>query len=62
MTKPLTPYEMNDRQFLGWNEQVRNQLVLDLFTRKRKLNPPFFITAQNFMNFFRFKQAEFNNL
>ena len=23
--------EMNDRQFLGWNQQVRNQLVEDLY-------------------------------
>ena len=36
MTKPLTPYEMNDRQFLGWNEQVRNQLVLDLYDTCRQ--------------------------
>ena len=30
-TQSLTPSEMSDRQFLGWNEQVRNQLVLDLY-------------------------------
>ena len=36
MTKPLTPYEMNDRQFLGWNEQVRNQLVLYLYDTCRQ--------------------------
>ena len=23
--------EMNDRQFLGWNQQVRSQLVEDLY-------------------------------
>ena len=27
----LTPSEMNDRQFLGWNQQVRSQLVEDLY-------------------------------
>ena len=31
MTKPLKPHEMNDRQFLGWNQQVRSQLVEDLY-------------------------------
>ena len=30
-TQSLKPHEMSDRQFLGWNEQVRNQLVLDLY-------------------------------
>ena len=25
-----------DRQFLGWNEQVRNQLVLDLYDTCRQ--------------------------
>ena len=27
----LTPGEMNDRQFLGWNVQTRSQLVEDLY-------------------------------
>ena len=36
MTKPLTPYEMNDRQFLGWNVQVRSQLVEDLYDTCRQ--------------------------
>ena len=31
MTKPLKSDEMNDRQFLGWNQQVRSQLVEDLY-------------------------------
>jgi len=26
----------NDRQFLGWNTQVRNQLVLDLYDTCRQ--------------------------
>ena len=30
-SKSLTPSEMNDRQFLGWNQQVRSQLVEDLY-------------------------------
>ena len=30
-TQSLTPSEMNDRQFLGWNVQVRSQLVDDLY-------------------------------
>ena len=30
-TQSLTPSEMNDRQFLGWNVQVRQQLVDDLY-------------------------------
>ncbi len=30
-TQPLTPGEMSDRQFLGWNVQVRQQLVEDLY-------------------------------
>ena len=30
-SKSLTPCEMSDRQFLGWNTQVRQQLVDDLF-------------------------------
>ena len=29
--KSLTPGEMNDRQFLGWNIQTRSQLVEDLY-------------------------------
>ena len=29
--KSLKPDEMNDRQFLGWNTQVRAQLVEDLY-------------------------------
>ena len=29
--KSLTPGEMNDRQFLGWNVQTRSQLVEDLY-------------------------------
>ena len=28
--------EISDRQFLGWNEQVRNQLVLDLYDTCRQ--------------------------
>ena len=27
----LTPHEMSDRQFLGWNIQTRSQLVEDLY-------------------------------
>ena len=27
---------MNDRQFLGWNTQVRNKLALDLYDTCRK--------------------------
>ena len=27
----MKPDEISDRQFLGWNVQVRNQLVLDLY-------------------------------
>ena len=30
-TQSLTPNEMSDRQFLGWNVQVRQQLVEDLY-------------------------------
>ena len=30
-TQSLTPNEMTDRQFLGWNQQVRSQLVDDLY-------------------------------
>ena len=30
-SKSLTPGEMNDRQFLGWNVQTRSQLVEDLY-------------------------------
>ena len=30
-SKSLTSCEMSDRQFLGWNTQVRQQLVDDLF-------------------------------
>ena len=30
-TQSLTPSEMNDRQFLGWNVQTRSQLVDDLY-------------------------------
>ena len=30
-TQSLTPGEMSDRQFLGWNQQVRSQLVEDLY-------------------------------
>ena len=29
--KSLKPNEMSDRQFLGWNTQVRQQLVEDLY-------------------------------
>ena len=29
--KSLKPHEMTDRQFLGWNTQVRAQLVEDLY-------------------------------
>ena len=29
--KSLKPHEMTDRQFLGWNTQVRAQLVDDLW-------------------------------
>ena len=29
--KSLTPDEMTDRQFLGWNIQTRSQLVEDLY-------------------------------
>ena len=32
----MKPNEMSDRQFLGWNEQVRNQLVLDLYDTCRQ--------------------------
>ena len=28
--------EISDRQFLGWNVQVRNQLVLDLYDTCRQ--------------------------
>ena len=27
----MKPNEMSDRQFLGWNQQVRSQLVEDLY-------------------------------
>ena len=27
----LNPFEMSDRQFLGWNVQTRSQLVEDLY-------------------------------
>ena len=30
-SKSLTPGEMSDRQFLGWNVQTRSQLVHDLY-------------------------------
>ena len=30
-TQSLKPNEMSDRQFLGWNVQVRQQLVSDLY-------------------------------
>ena len=30
-SKSLTPSEMSDRQFLGWNIQTRGQLVEDLY-------------------------------
>ena len=30
-TQSLKPDEMTDRQFLGWNQQVRSQLVEDLY-------------------------------
>ena len=30
-SKSLTPGEMSDRQFLGWNVQTRSQLVEDLY-------------------------------
>ena len=30
-SKSLTPHEMSDRQFLGWNVQTRSQLVDDLY-------------------------------
>ena len=30
-TQSLKPHEMSDRQFLGWNQQVRSQLVEDLY-------------------------------
>ena len=30
-TQSLTPNGMPDRQFLGWNQQVRSQLVEDLY-------------------------------
>ena len=30
-SKSLTPGEMSDRQFLGWNIQTRSQLVEDLY-------------------------------
>ena len=30
-TQSLKPDEMSDRQFLGWNQQVRSQLVEDLY-------------------------------
>ena len=29
--KSLKPHEMTARQFLGWNQQVRSQLVEDLY-------------------------------
>ena len=35
-TQSLKPNEMSDRQFLGWNAQVRNQLVLDLYDTCRQ--------------------------
>ena len=35
-SKSLKPNEMSDRQFLGWNVQVRNQLVLDLYDTCRQ--------------------------
>ena len=28
--------EISDRQFLGWNQQVRNKLVLDLYDTCRQ--------------------------
>ena len=34
--KSLKPGEISDRQFLGWNVQVRNQLVLDLYDTCRQ--------------------------
>ena len=30
-TQSLKPHEMTDRQFLGWNTQVRAQLVEELY-------------------------------
>ena len=30
-TQSLKPNEISDRQFLGWNQQVRSQLVEDLY-------------------------------
>ena len=36
MTKPLKSDEMTDRQFLGWNQQVRSQLVEDLYDTCRE--------------------------
>ena len=30
-SKSLTPGEMSDRQFLGWNVHTRSQLVEDLY-------------------------------
>ena len=35
-TQSLKPSEMNDRQFLGWNVQVRQQLVEDLYETCRQ--------------------------
>ena len=32
----MKPNEISDRQFLGWNVQVRNQLVLDLYDTCRQ--------------------------
>ena len=32
----MKPNDMSDRQFLGWNEQVRNLLVLDLYDTCRQ--------------------------
>ena len=35
-TQSLTPDKMTDRQFLGWNQQVRSQLVEDLYDTCRQ--------------------------
>ena len=35
-TQSLKPNEISDRQFLGWNTQVRNQLALDLYDTCRQ--------------------------
>ena len=32
----MKPHEMSDRQFLGWNAQVRSQLVDDLYDTCRQ--------------------------